>query len=266
MERNNGKYCNEMTAILSPIKPWTENTHNRCGFDEISKYWKACDVITFLADLGMYHPSLYNFLDDREREQEQKFKTGYFKKRFTISRTIIKHLLLNILDTGNVSDIVLDKEKNGRIMVRGRQDLFISLSYSGTCIAVSMGKRKFGSDIEVLRPVEIRKIKSCPLFHNKNYGNRKEEIRDVLHLWTLVEAYAKLHSRNPYIILNYPVLPEDAHFVSYSINHHSILSLAFSSDHTRDTLLWIDPKTVSSAIKNAACSSTIPDGDTYVRA
>jgi len=255
-----------MTAILPPLQTWSGNTQNRCRFDKILTYWKACDVITFLADLGMYNASLYNFLDDREKEREQKFKTDYFKKRFTISRSIIKLILMNILDTGNISDIVLNKKKNGRILVRGRQDMYISLSYSGTCIALSVGKRKFGSDIEVLRPVEIRKIKSCPLFYDTNCRNGKEQIRNVFHLWTVVEAYAKLYARNPYQILNYRVLPDDAHFVSYCINHHSILSLAFSSDQMRDALLWIDPGTFSQAITNAACSSTISDGDTHVRA
>ena len=88
-----------MTAILPPLQPWSGNTQNKCGFDEILTYWKACDVITFLADLGMYHASLYNFLDEREKEHVQKFKTDYFKKRFTISRSIIKLILQNILDT-----------------------------------------------------------------------------------------------------------------------------------------------------------------------
>ena len=255
-----------MTAILPPLRPWSGNTQNKCGFDEILTYWKAGDVITFLADLGMYHASLCNFLDEREKEHVQKFKTDYFKKRFTLSRSIIKLILQNILDTEHISDIVLSKKKNGRIIVRGRQDLYISLSYSGTCIAVSVGKRKFGSDIEVLRPVEMGKIKSCPLFYDKNCRNGKEQDRNVLFLWTLVEAYAKLYNKNPYQILNYRVLPEDAHFVSYCINQHAILSLAFSSDHMRDTLLWIDPGTFSTAMTTANYSSNIFNGDTHVRA
>ena len=82
----------------------------------------------------------------------------------------------------------------------------------------------------------------------------------------LVEAYAKLYNKNPYQILNYRVLPEDAHFVSYCINQHAILSLAFSSDHMRDTLLSIDPGTFSTAMTNANYSSNIFNGDTHVRA
>ena len=255
-----------MIETLPPIKPWSGNTQNRCAFDAIPTYWKGFDVITFLADLGMYHPTLTNFLDEREKEQEQKFKTEYFKKRFTTSRSIIKLILFHILDTGNISEIVLGKKKNGRLIVRGRKDLYISLSYSGTCIALSVGKRKFGSDIEMLRPVQIRKITSSPLFIDTHCRNGKEQNRALLQLWTLVEAYAKLHNRNPYQILKYPVLPEDARFVSYCINQHAVFSLAFRSDLTSDALVWIDPETLSSEIKNTASYSTTFEGDTYVRA
>jgi 4'-phosphopantetheinyl transferase len=253
-------------AILPPLRPWSKNPADQCAWDEIPAYWETYDVITFLADLGIYHPNLTNFLDEREKEQEQKFKTEYFKKRFTISRSIIKIVLLNILDSVNISDIVLIKENHGRLIVKGRKDMSISLSYSGTCIALSVGKRKVGSDIEVLRPITIRKITSSPLFSDTHCRNEKEHSRTILHLWTLVEAYSKLHTRNPYQILKYPMLPEDARFVSYCINQYAIFSLAFRSDPIRNALFWIDPKTVSSVIKNTAGLSRIYYGDRYVRA
>ena len=251
-----------MTLITRPIKPWVSSISNRCVFDEILNYWKAYDVITFLVDLGIYHPSLDNFLDDREKEQEQKLKSDYFKKRFTVSRSILKHILLNICETKKISDINLDKKKNGRVVVKGNRNICISLSYSGTCIALSVGKRKIGSDIEEICPVSIKKIRSSPLFNHMNYRNEKERIRDFLHVWTLIEAYAKLYDKNPYPYLNYKFLPENGHFVSYCINQRLILSLAFNQSELKDVVLWIDPGcigTESSEMKNAVCSSTLID-------
>jgi 4'-phosphopantetheinyl transferase len=258
-----------MTSITRPIKTWVGNISTRCVFNEILNYWKAYDVITFLVDLGIYHPSLFNFLDDREKKQEQELKSDYFKKRFTISRSILKHILLNICETEKISDINLVKKKNGRIVVKGKQDICISLSYSGTCIALSVGKRKIGSDIEEIRPVSIKKIRSSPLFNHMNYRNEKERIRHFLHVWTLIEAYAKLHDKNPYPYLNYKFLPEEGHFVSYCINQRLILSLAFSSDQLKDIVLWLDPEcseTLFSVIKNAAWSSNFTEENTHVRA
>ena len=89
-----------------------------------------------------------------------------------------------------------------------------------------MAKRKIGSDIETVQPADLRKIRSSPLFDPSKCKNKKEESIHSLHLWTLVEAYAKLRDRNPYPLLNSSSLLPDAGFVSYCIDRKFILSLA----------------------------------------
>jgi 4'-phosphopantetheinyl transferase len=180
------------------------------------------------------------FLDQKEKEKELQYKTTISRKRFVVSRTIIKHILKNILLTPSPSDTVLIRKKYGRILVKDFPGIFISLSYSGTCIAITVGKRKIGSDIEIVRPVDIRKIKSYPLFADESSRNEKERIRHFLQMWTLLEAYAKLHDRSTYPCLIEKDFPRDVNFVSYCINTTSIFSLASGLDQTRDTLLWLD--------------------------
>ena len=256
---------NNVTAILPSIGSWSKKSHNRCAYDEIPAYWNEFDVITFLVDLGMYHSSLYDLLDTREKEQEHEFRTDYFKKRFIVSRSIVKHILVKILKAENIADIVLYKKKTGQIMVRGRQDIHLSLSYSGTSIAVAVAKGKIGIDIERVRPVDIRKIRSSPLFDGSKCRNNNERIHHILHVWTLVEAYAKLRDRTPYPLLNSSCLPHDASFVSYCVDQRSIVSLAYDTGNLNNAVFWIDPETFSSTVKNATCSSSISCGDTYVR-
>jgi len=247
-----------MSAITPIIKPWSQDNLNRCAFDEIPSYWEVYDVLTFLVELEVYVPSLYHVLNDFEKEQEHEFKTEYFKKRFTVSRSINKFILQNILKTQAISDIDLSMKINRRIIVKNRQDIFISQSYSGTYIAISIGKRKIGSDIEAICPARIKNNNSYPLFNDMNYRSEKERIRTFLHKWTMIEAYAKLHDKNPYPYLNSAFLPEDAHFISYCINQHSILSLAFRQHTLKDIVLWIDPRCIEkvhSEMNNAANSS-----------
>jgi 4'-phosphopantetheinyl transferase len=232
-------------------------------------YWQKNDILTFLADLDMYDSSLYPTLDAAEKEQVLQFKSAYFKKRFTVSRSILREILHHIPGTGNNAEVILMQEKNGRIRVRDRPDIFISLSYSGSCIAVSMGKRKIGSDIEMVRPMELRKIRSNPLFDGVTGGTGNEDNQRLLHLWTLLEASAKFHDMSLYPLTKDRFLLPDTHFVSYLIDQDSILSLASDSRPMKDTLLWIDPTcrlASSCAGKKAACSPPLPDGDTYVRA
>jgi len=217
----------------------------------------------------MCDAALYHTLDAAEKERFLQFKSEYFKKRFTVSRSILRQILHHIPGTENNDGIVLTREKNGRIRVNTRQDIFISLSYSGSCIALTVGKRKIGSDIESVRPVHLTKIRSNPLFDSLTSGHGKEHNQHLLHVWTLLEAYAKFHDMSLYPLIKDRFFLPDTHFVSYLIDQDSILSLASDSRPMKDTLLWIDPTcrlASSCAGKKTACSPPLPDGDTYVRA
>jgi 4'-phosphopantetheinyl transferase len=258
-----------ISAAPPPLRPWSGTALNRCAHEEIPAYWNASDILTFLADLGMHADStLPLILDRKEKEQEQVFKTKYFKERFTVSRSILKHILAPILEANDPPTILLSKEKEGRIMVHGRPDIFISLSYSGTCIAVSVAKRKIGSDIEVVRPLGIRKARRCSLVEDSAGNNRKEGSSHFLQVWTMMESYAKLCDMNLYPLIQDRFFFGDARFVSYLIDRHTILTLAYRGDPLKDTLLWIDPEHwhhCSSSEKNIALSSAITDGDICVR-
>jgi 4'-phosphopantetheinyl transferase len=216
----------------------------------------------------MYDAARYQYLDAAEKEQVLRFKSEYFKKRFTVSRSILRQILNSIPGTENNADIVLTREKNGRISVRDRQDICISLSYSGSCIALTVGKRKIGSDIERVRPVEVRKIRSSPLFAGGTGGNGKDQNQHLLHVWTVLEAYAKFHDMSLYPLTQDRFFLPDAHFVSYLIDQRSILSLASDSRPIKDTLLWMDPGCglVPCGGENTATgSSPLINGDAYVR-
>jgi len=229
-----------MTLHLPPLRIWHGTGANTCAFDEILSYWRVYDTLTFLVDLGIYHSALRLFLDPGERDRELLFKTDISRKRFVVSRTILKHILHAILQTGNAADVVLIRRDDGRILVQGYPGMYISLSYSGTSIAVTVGKRKLGSDIEGVRPVTIEKIKSSPLFLDEDYRNGKAPVHHFFQAWTLVEAYAKLHDSNPYPYLLLKELPRDAHFVSYCINNTFIFSLANGLDEGKNALLWLE--------------------------
>jgi 4'-phosphopantetheinyl transferase len=253
-----------MTTIPPPLRAWSKHRENQCAAGEIPEYWKTHDVLTFLADTGMYDASLEQGLDSAEKERVLQFKSGYFKKRFIVSRSLLKCVLRQIPGTGNRDEIVLSREKK-RMLVRGRKDLFVSLSYSGSRIALSVAKRKIGIDMEEVRPVDLKKIRSSPLFDGSNCRTGHEESLHALHLWTLVEAYAKLRDTNPFPLLAGPAFFTDAGFVSYCIDGQAVLSLAGDPGRIQDTLLWIDPQTFSLTWKTTPSSSSLSRGDMYVR-
>lgn len=230
------------TTQISPLlRSWTGTSPATCSFEMIPTIWKTHEAITFLADISMYNTVLFASLDPAEKEQMRQLKSEYFKKRFTVSRCLLRYIIRQITGTGNPGGIVLVKEKNGPMRLTTRQDIFISLSYSGSCIAVTLGKRKIGTDIEMVHPQEIKKIRSSPLFDGFLCRAGKERIGNTYHLWTLVEAYAKLHNMIPYPLLSGPCLPAGAGFVSYCIDRQFILSLAVKETPVKDILLRVDP-------------------------
>ena len=225
---------------LPSLRPWSRNALNRCTGDMIPDLWKTNDVITFLADLGMYHPGQVNSLDDTEKEQVRKYRTDYFKKRFILSRSILKQVLQPVLGAQDPPDIRAGRETGGRIILHHRPDIGISLSYSGPVLVITVAKEKIGSDIETVRSIDIRKTRSFPFLNDSTCRDGKERSRNFLHRWTLVEACAKLHDKNPLSLLDPGILFHDTHFVSYSLDNHAILSLAYGREQFTDSLVWLD--------------------------
>ena len=229
-----------MPAVLPSLRPWSKNTQNRCEYGDIMSYWMAHDAITFLIDLGAYSLALYDFLTDDEKEKVLRCKPEISRQRFVVSRTILKQILSEILKGENIDDIILTRNSDGRILVEDKPHVYICLSYYEANIAVTLGKRKLGSDIEGVRPIRDKKITASPIFHCYPSVQDTEQMQRVIHVWTLVESYAKLYDTNPYPLLNSCSPFKDADFVSYNIDQHMIFSLASAPGHLTEVLVWLD--------------------------
>ncbi len=229
-----------LPAVLPPLRPWSRNEQNRCGYDTIASYWSTYDVITFLVDPGIYCKTLNEFLTDPEKERENRYQTVISRQRFVVSRSILKHILAEILEERNTEDVLLIRNNDGRILVKDHPHIYISLSYASTGIAITVGKWKIGSDIEDVRPVRDKKITASPLFAGYARTVDTEQTRQAIHLWTLVESYAKLSDKNPYPLLNNTSPFGNTGFVSYFIDSRTIFSLASGREQLSEVLVWLD--------------------------
>lgn len=214
------------------LEQWSRESGNKYNPGDMTACWNAHDAITFLADIGMYDPSCSAMLDPEERKQKRAFRSEYFRRRFTLSRWIMKNVLRQL--TG--PEVILKKERTGRIAVTGRPDIWLSLSYSGPCMAITLGKKKIGSDIEIIRPLDSRKLGGSSHF----IGTKGDPAHHFLRQWTMLEAYAKLHDLPLYPLVKERFPLADAHFRSYCIDRRTILSLATGSPLWNTTLLWTD--------------------------
>lgn len=203
-------------------------------------YWLAYDATTFLIDIRRYKPAFHDFLTDEEKGYELRFKPVISRHRFVVSRAIMKHILAKILPKMKISDIVLIRDNDGRIHVKDKPHVNICLSYYGTSIVITVGKIKIGSDIEGVRPLLDKKITASPVFSDCRFAEGEARTRQVIHVWTLVESYAKLYDTNPYPLLNSCLPFKNAEFVSYCIDQHMVFSLASVQKNFSDVLVWLE--------------------------
>lgn len=227
-------------AVLPHLMPWSKNPQNRCEYDDIFSFWTAHDAITFLIDLEIYHWNLHDFLTKDEKAQLLRIQSLISRQRFVVSRIILKHILSEVLLKESINDIILMRCKDGGILVKDTPHVYISLSYYGTSVAITVGKRKLGNDIEGVRPVHDKKITASPIFRKYSGADGSGRLQQVIHVWTLVESYAKLHDKNPYPLLNDCSAFRDVNFVSYCINQQMILTLASNQKSLTELLVWLD--------------------------
>jgi 4'-phosphopantetheinyl transferase len=222
-----------------------ENTLNRLVLHSINCYnkipdlWSRYDLITFLIDLSCDTDNYSHLLDRNEKVILNQIKTDYFKKRFTRSRITLKHILSAILDIDNIHDITLIKERNGRIIVLNDVNIYICISYSTDLVAITVAKCKIGMDIERITPQYPKGIFSYPLFSYLALENPENCSIQVIQLWTRLEAYSKLVDSIPYRFLSNKLLPDDAYYLSYTIDERYVLSLAVRREHENAALFFL---------------------------
>ena len=233
--------CRPMPAVLPPLRPWSRDADTRCAFTDVTSFWTTHDAVSFLVGLGAYRQSLHVLLTSDEREGERLSRPAISRRRFAVSRYFLKRVLMEILSEERVADIVLERNADGRICVEGRPDVYVSLSYSGPSIAITVGKRKLGSDIEGVRPVRDAKITASPAYRSCPSPPDADRTQQVIHVWTLLESYAKLFDRNPYPLLDRRIPFLGADFVSYCVERREIFSLASAPGRLDDVLVWLDP-------------------------
>ena len=59
--------------------------------------WEQNDILILLIDLDSYSVFSTEYLDDTEKEDLDRLKTSYFKKRYIVSRTVLKSIVLHCL-------------------------------------------------------------------------------------------------------------------------------------------------------------------------
>src|SRR5690606_23815750 len=105
----------------------TENliTLTSVSLENITRLWEHNDVLIFLIDLDNYGIVGVESLNNDEKESLEKLKTKHSKKRYIVSRTVLKHILYHLLKKKSILDISTYKDEHGEVHVLDHEELDI---------------------------------------------------------------------------------------------------------------------------------------------
>jgi len=196
--------------------------------ENILHLWEQNDILILLINLDSYNVLSTEHLDRTEKEHLESLKTNYFKKRYIVSRIVLKYILKYIpgclLKNQHISEIGTYNDEYGKVHIRNHKELHICISYTGNIASLAISKVEVGIDIELkklISPGKVLKYLQTPALKIEDFRNEL----DFLTVWTLKEAYCKFSNKSMLSSLNKELDLSSVFHLSYILNNKYILSV-----------------------------------------
>lgn len=170
------------------------------SLENIPYLWEQNDILIFLIDLDDYDILNQEYLNNIEKEHLEKLKTIYFKKRYIVSRVVLKHVLCRLLNKKSIMDVSTYKDEYGEVHILNHKELHICLSYSESIVTLAISRVELGIDVEVIRPLALKNILKY-LQTKPSYIDKSLSGIDLLKTWTIKEAYCKFSNTSIFSVL-----------------------------------------------------------------
>jgi len=210
---------------------YTENsiTLSSVPLENLPHLWAQNDILIFLIDLDDYYTLSMECLNNSEREHIEQLKTTYFKKRYVVSRNVLKQILCQLLNKSSVLEISTYNGEFGEVNILNHKELHICLSYSENIATLAVSKVKVGIDVEIKRPLALKNtlkyLQTASPFPDKSESNA-----DILIEWTLKEAYCKFSNKSMLSILDKEPNFNNTFYSSSLLDSKYIFSIVTDSD------------------------------------
>lgn len=204
------------------------NMLTNISLEHIPRLWQQNDILILICELDDYGTLATDHLDEKEKRDFGSLKTEYFRKRFIVSRMVLKSVLCSLTKEGPLSDISLCKDKNGRLHVRGHNELNICISYSGNVIFLAISKIELGIDAEEKRDLPLNNVSGNMKTEKSHSGRYLTDVK-FLTDWTLKEAYCKFSNESIFCYLNKEPDIRGVYHSTYHINDKYVLTIVTGS-------------------------------------
>lgn len=210
--------CNEYLKLPSPV-----------SLECIPYLWQQSDALIFLVDLDSYDTFNTSYLNRIELEYLEILQTSHFKKRYIVSRTILKHIICKVANERSASEISTYKNECGKVCVLNHNELCICVSYTESLAALAISKVDVGIDIELARKLALKST-----FKNLNdkisLMDETVSETDLLKIWTLKEAYSKFSNKKIHLIFNKELDLSSVNHSTYVLDNKYVFSIVTRSD------------------------------------
>ncbi|RPJ72968.1 MAG: hypothetical protein EHM20_12990 [Alphaproteobacteria bacterium] len=202
------------------------------SLEHIPYLWQHSDVLIFLVDLDDYSTFNTGYLNRIELESLERLQTSHFKKRYIISRTVLKHILCNVTGELSASGISTYRDGHGKVCIRNHNELYICISYTESLAALAISKVEVGIDIELGKKLSLKSnLKN--LRTKSSCTDEPASETDLLKIWTLKEAYSKFSNKNMHLIFNKELDLSNVSHSTFVLDNKYIFSVITHSDsHT----------------------------------
>jgi 4'-phosphopantetheinyl transferase len=210
------------------MKPKTLNISSTVSLEKIPYLWEQNDILILIININDYDIMSADHLDDIEKEHLESLQTGYFRKRYNVSRMVLKCILCILLKKQSTFDVSLYKDKYGRLHVHDHDELNICVSYTGDVFFLTISKIEVGIDAEKRKHTSLKNV-SKYMQIKTSCDDRCATDLTFLTSWTLKEAYCKFSNQSIFSYLNKAPDIDDICHSSYLINNKYILTVVTGS-------------------------------------
>jgi 4'-phosphopantetheinyl transferase len=194
------------------------------SLEYIPYLWQHGDVLIFLVDLDNYDTFDTSYLNRIELKYLERLQTSHFKKRYIVSRTVLKYILCKVANERSASEICTYKDGYGKVCVLNHNELCICISYTESIAALAISKVEVGIDIELARKLALKSTLKNLLMEPSLMDETVSEI-DLLKIWTLKEAYSKFSNKNMHLIINKEIDLSSVSHSTYVLDSKYIFSV-----------------------------------------
>ncbi|AKB46425.1 hypothetical protein MSKOL_0648 [Methanosarcina sp. Kolksee] len=199
------------------------------SLEHIPYLWQQSDVLVFLVDLDNYDTFNTSYLSKIELEYLERLKTNHFKKRYIVSRTVLKHIICKVANERSASEISTYKNENGKVCVLNHNELCICISYTESLAALAISKVDVGIDIELVRKLSLKSIIKN-LYKKTSLMDETVDETDFLKIWTLKEAYSKFSNKKMHLIFNRELDLNSVNYLTWIIDNKYLFSIVTCSE------------------------------------